>query len=67
MPIAIPPMLALALGMIASVAAARWLVQEARRINARLHPQDADDTAGAAEAPVGKLKRDPVTGIYRPE
>jgi hypothetical protein len=46
---------------------AKWLVKEARRVNAEL---DALKAAGVAEASDGsrsRLVRDPVTGHFRPE
>jgi hypothetical protein len=67
MPFAVPPALALALGAIGAFAAARWLVKESRRINAKLHPEEADFSAQAREPKPTKLRRDPVTGGYRPE
>jgi len=44
----------------------RWLVKETRRINAEL---DALRTQSAAEPAAGRpsLKRDPKTGVYRPQ
>ncbi|HET9903763.1 MAG TPA: hypothetical protein VFQ27_08710 [Xanthobacteraceae bacterium] len=65
MPFAIPPALALMLGFVGSVALVRWVAKEARRINDTLHPWRAD-AAGDAEFII-KLKRDPVSGVYRPE
>ena len=66
MPFAIPPVLALTLGAIGAVALARWLAKESRRINAKLHPE-VDEAVPASDPIVTKLKRDPVTGVYRPE
>jgi hypothetical protein len=62
-----PPVIAMALGMLGAAALVRWCVKEVRRVNAEL-----DDVRGEAAAqPVDrnampKLKRDPATGEYRP-
>lgn len=62
-----PPVFALALGLIGAAALVRWCVKEAHRVNAEL-----DDIRGAPPVePVDrdtlpKLKRDPQTGEYRP-
>jgi hypothetical protein len=59
----IPPLVAGALGAAGAVALFRLVAREWRRINAELHPP-----AQSAEvrAPI-KLRRDPQSGIYRPE
>jgi len=63
-----PPLFALALGLIGAAAFARWCYKEVQRVNA-----DLDSLRGStpAEQPINrdalpKLKRDPVTGEYRP-
>jgi hypothetical protein len=61
-----PPVFALALGLMGAAALARWCVKEVRRVNAEL-----GDIRGAAAEPIDrarlpKLKRDPRTGEYRP-
>lgn len=62
-----PPVFALALGLMGAAALVRWCVREAHRVNAEL-----DDVRGAAatepvdRASLPKLKRDPETGEYRP-
>jgi hypothetical protein len=61
-----PPVLALALGMIGAAVVVRWCVKEVRRVNAEL-----DSVRGAPVEPIDrealpKLKRDPQTGEYRP-
>lgn len=66
MPFALPPVLAVALGLIGSVAVARWIAKEAKRVNAVLHPQ-ADHAAEPQEAPIKRLRRDPASGVYQPE
>jgi hypothetical protein len=60
-----PPVILWILGAVGAVAAGRWLMREARRINAELHPEKVapvDDRASAR-----KLERDPATGVYRPK
>jgi hypothetical protein len=62
-----PPVFALALGLMGAAALVRWCVKEAHRVNAEL-----DNIRGTAAAePVDRnalptLKRDPQTGEYRP-
>jgi hypothetical protein len=67
MPLAIPPVLLLALGAVGTVAVTRWLVRESRRVNAKLHPRTPGGDAERQEPPISRLRRDPVTGGYRPE
>jgi hypothetical protein len=67
MPFALSPVLVLALGALGSVAVARWVAREAKRVNAVLHPHPADRAAEPQEAPVTRLRRDPASGVYRPE
>ena len=57
-----PPLILWALGAVGAVVAARWLVREARRVNAELHPVEAP-----VEPDPIRLERDPATGIYRPK
>jgi hypothetical protein len=62
-----PPVLALAIGLVGAAALVRWCAKEVRRVNAEL-----DNVRGRAAAePVDrsalpKLKHDPSTGEYRP-
>ncbi len=63
-----PPIVIAILGAVGAVAAARWVMREARRINAELHPE----TREAVSEPRGQealatLRRDPATGVYRPD
>jgi hypothetical protein len=61
-----PPVILWALGAIGVVAAAKWLIKEARRVNDEL---DAVKAQSVGE-PTGKpqsLERDPQTGVYRPK
>jgi hypothetical protein len=62
-----PPVFALALGLMGGAAVVRWCVKEVRRVNA-----DLDDVrAPAAVEPLDRsalptLRRDPASGEYRP-
>lgn len=57
-----PPVILWALGAIGGAIATRFLYREARRINAELHPEQS-----SSEREMGKLERDPQTGVYRPK
>jgi len=62
-----PPVFALALGVMGAAALVRWCVKEMQRVNAELD----DVRQRAAVEPVDrdslpKLRRDPDTGEYRP-
>jgi hypothetical protein len=59
-----PPLILWAAGLIGATVVGRWIYKEARRINAELHP---DESAPAQEIEMGKLERDPKTGVYRPK
>ena len=63
-----PPIVSCVLGAVGALAAAKWIADEARRINAELHPMRYD---GFAEAPdrgaFATLRRDPASGVYRPD
>ena len=52
-----------AIGAVGAALAGRWLYKESRRINAELHPEQQP----ANETEMGKLERDPKTGVYRPK
>ena len=60
-----PPLILWALGTIGAALAGRLLYREARRVNAELHPGEAN--AAAEDDAVRKLERDPATGVYRPK
>jgi hypothetical protein len=55
------PVAAGALTVLGLVALSRYVVREWRRVNAELHPP-----AGAAPER-SRLRRDPATGVFRPE
>ncbi len=59
-----PPVFALALGLMGAAALVRWCVKEAHRVNAEL--DNIRGTAAAEPVNRGTLKRDPRTGEYRP-
>ena len=60
-----PPVLLWALGAVGAAIVAKWLVKEARRVNAELDAVKARPANEAAERP--SLERDPATGVYRPK
>jgi hypothetical protein len=62
MPFLVPPIVAGALGVLGAVALAKFAAREWRRINAELHPD-----AAPAEAERPRLRRDPETGVFRPD
>ncbi|MGB7098677.1 MAG: hypothetical protein WBD95_07905 [Xanthobacteraceae bacterium] len=62
-----PPVFALALGLMGAAALVRWCVKEVQRVNADLE----DVRATSAVEPIDRgalptLKRDPNSGEYRP-
>ena len=67
LPFAIPPVITAAFGALGAAALARVLVREWRRINAELDraPEATPETVERERLP--KLRRDPRTGVYRPE
>jgi hypothetical protein len=60
----LPPVIAWTLAAVGAAAFAKVLAREWRRVNAEL-----DDQVGAASVPepVATLRRDPQSGVYRPE
>jgi hypothetical protein len=64
MPLFIPPLIAWALGTLGAAVAAKTLVKEWRRVNAHLHP---DEPVTQTREQVPTLRRDPNSGIYRPD
>jgi hypothetical protein len=61
LPLFVPPLVAGALGVLGTVALAKLVAREWRRVNAELHPDDD----GRDVLP--RLRRDPDTGVFRPE
>jgi len=63
-----PPVVLWILGAVGALAAAKWIAREARRINAELHPASGEPLSGAPEREgVIPLRRDPASGVYRPD
>ena len=61
-----PPVIMWIVGAVGATVAAKWLAKEWRRVNAELDAvrrQPVDEAT--ADRP--SLKRDPETGIYRPQ
>ena len=65
MPIVIPPLIAWTLGALGAGIVAKALVKEWRRVNAELNAAEAAGEAEYERLP--RLKRDPASGVYRPE
>jgi hypothetical protein len=67
----IPPMIAWAVGAIGAVVMSKFVAREWHRINDELDAQERTQRdQRAAKVRVedrGTLRRDPVTGVYRPE
>jgi hypothetical protein len=62
------PVLVLTLGMVGAAALVRWCVREVHRVNAELDQVRAQAPAEAVDRnALPKLKRDPVSGEYRPD
>jgi hypothetical protein len=63
-----PPLIVWGVGVLGGAALLRWAVKEAQRIN---HELEEARLARMAETMsterIPKLRRDPVTGAYRPE
>lgn len=67
-----PPLIVWALGIVGAAAAVKWLSAEARRVNAALDAtrqaeRDAQATAAEPAEARPTLRRDPRTGVYRPQ
>lgn len=62
-----PPAIIWVLGAIGAAASAKWLLREARRINAELHPQPAEVVADTCPRPGTATLRRNAAGIYRPD
>ena len=66
MPLFFPPLIGWALGALGAAVVAKVLAREWQRVNDELHPGEP-----IAEAPVREkipaLRRDPQSGVYRPE
>jgi hypothetical protein len=58
------PVIGWAVGALGAAAVAKLLVREWRRVNDQLHPRGP---VAEAAVPMPKLRRDPISGVYRPE
>jgi hypothetical protein len=66
MPLFIPPLIGWALGALAAAMLARVAAKEWRRVNDKLHP-DEPVAEGVAREKIPTLRRDPRSGVYRPD
>jgi hypothetical protein len=63
-----PPVIVWAVGALGGFALVRWGLREARRINEELdEARFARVRESMQPEPVRRLRRDPSTGVYRPE
>ena len=67
LPFAIPPIITAAFGAPGAATLARVLVREWRRVNAELDQVSAAAAERVDRERLPKLRRDPRTGVYRPE
>ncbi len=67
LPFAIPPIITAAFGALGAAKLARVLVREWRRVNAELDQVSAAAAERVDRERLPKLRRDPRTGVYRPE
>jgi hypothetical protein len=58
-----PPVIIWIVGAVGAAIVGKWLVKEARRVNAEL---DAAKARPVADSDHPTLRRDPETGVYRP-
>jgi len=63
-----PPLIVIALGAFGGAALVRWALREALRINHKLEEARlARVREPARDDRIQTLRRDPVTGVYRPD
>lgn len=63
-----PPLIVWGVGVLGGAALLRWAIKEAHRINLELEEARLARMAESMSAErIPKLRRDPVTGAYRPE
>jgi hypothetical protein len=62
----LPPVIAWTLAAIGAVAVSKVLAREWRRVNAELDAQERESQAVARDG-LPTLRRDPVSGVFRPE
>jgi hypothetical protein len=63
----IPPVFGWIAGLVAAVALTRVLIKEWRRVNEVLHPRKVATNDRVRRDAIPTLRRDPRTGIYRPD
>jgi hypothetical protein len=63
----IPPVFGWTAGLVAAVALTRVLIKEWRRVNEVLHPRKVATNDRVRRDAIPTLRRDPRTGIYRPD
>ena len=64
----IPPMIAWTVGAIGAVVMSKLVAREWRRVNDELDARERHERAAKMRVEDrGTLRRDPVTGVYRPE
>ncbi len=62
-----PPLILTVAAAAGAVALVRWGLRQAQRVNDELDRLRSARMAEARVAPIRRLRRDPVTGAYRPE
>ena len=65
MPVFLSPLIGWALGALSAVVVAKLVTKEWQRINDELHP--SEPIAEPARETIPVLRRDPNSGVYRPE
>jgi hypothetical protein len=60
-----PPLVIVALGALGATMLARWALRGAQRFNHE--PEEARVREGGRDERMPTLRRDPVTGVYRPD
>jgi hypothetical protein len=64
----IPPLIAWTVGAISAVVMTKLLTREWHRVNEELDARERHERAGRMRVKErGTLRRDPATGVYRPE
>jgi hypothetical protein len=64
----IPPVIAWAVGAIGAVVMSKFVAREWRRVNEELDARERGERAAKVHVKDrGTLRRDPATGVYRPE
>ena len=63
-----PPLIVIAFGALGGAVLVRWAMSEAQRINEELEEaRFAKVRESARDEHIQTLRRDPVTGVYRPD